>query len=74
VPMAFVCSRGRRFASWDKFLLPYPFGRAVYSYGEPVSFDRETGVEDFRSRLVEAMAANQRQAEACLEKYGVSAV
>ncbi|MDB4470682.1 lysophospholipid acyltransferase family protein [Deltaproteobacteria bacterium] len=74
VPMAFVCSRGHRFASWDKFLLPFPFGRGVYSFGQPVSFEREEGVERFRERLVEAMELNQQQAKARLEEYGVSAV
>lgn len=74
VPMAFVCSRGHRFSSWDKFLLPYPFGRGVYSFGEPISFDRKEGVEVFRQRLIEAMRLNQQQALARLEEYGVSAV
>ncbi|RMF44963.1 MAG: DUF374 domain-containing protein, partial [Deltaproteobacteria bacterium] len=31
VPMAFVVSRGHRFGSWDRFLLPFPFSRGVYS-------------------------------------------
>ena len=74
VPMAFVCSRGHRFQSWDRFLLPYPFGRAIYSFGEPVYFDKEDGVDVFRDRLKIAIAENQRQAEARLESYGVSAV
>lgn len=74
VPMAFVCSRGHRFSSWDKFLLPFPFGRGVYAFGEPVSFDREEGVDLFRERLMTAMVANQKQAEARLEEFGVSAV
>ncbi len=74
VPMAFVCSSGHRFASWDKFLLPFPFGRGVFAFGEPVSFDREEGVDLFRERLLASMSANQKQAEARLEEYGVSAV
>ncbi|NIQ11052.1 MAG: lysophospholipid acyltransferase family protein, partial [Gammaproteobacteria bacterium] len=36
VPLAFVCSRGHRFNSWDKFLLPFPWGRAVYRVGKPL--------------------------------------
>lgn len=74
VPMAFACSRGHRFGSWDRCLLPYPFSRGVYSFGEPVYFDRDEGVERFRERIIEAMRLNQRQAEARLEAYGVSAV
>jgi lysophospholipid acyltransferase (LPLAT)-like uncharacterized protein len=74
IPMAFACSRGHRFQSWDRFLLPYPFSRGVYSFGEPIYFDKEGGVDGFRDRLTKAMTDNQRQAEACLESYGVSAV
>lgn len=74
VPMAFVCSRGYRFASWDRFLLPYPFSRGVYSFGEPIYFDQTEGVTGFRQRLKEAMQLNQQRAEVRLEEYGVSSV
>ena len=74
VPFAFVCSRGHRFKSWDRFLVPYPFGRGVYSFGEPVLFDKQEGVEGFRVRLTDAMKVNQQRAEARLEEYSVSAV
>ncbi len=74
VPMAFVCSRGHRFNSWDRFLFPYPFGRGVYSFGEPVYFDKQEGVDLFRKRIIKAMQKNQQQAEAHLESYGVSAI
>lgn len=74
VPMAFACSRGKRFSSWDRFLLPYPFGYGVYSFGEPVFFDSSEGTEGFCRRLRDAMAENQQRANACLEEKGVSAV
>jgi len=74
VPVAFVCSHGHRFASWDRFLCPYPFARAVYSYGAPVYFNREAGAEDFRNRLLLAMQENERLAISRLESYGLSSV
>ena len=74
VPMAFVCSRGHRFASWDRFLLPYPFGRAVFAFGPPVTYQKGMAVEDYRRQLETAMAENQGRAEAQLENYGVFAV
>ena len=74
VPMALVCSRGYRFASWDRFLLPYPFGRLIYAYGEPLYCDRHEDPQQFRNRLQQAMLDNQRRAEAQLESYGLSAV
>ncbi len=74
LPLAFVCSRGHRFKSWDRFLLPYPFGRGVYSFGQPLYFDKQEGVDKFRERLKEAMRENQQQAETHLESYGLFAV
>jgi len=74
VPMAFCCSRGFRFSSWDRFLFPLPFGRGVYAFGEPLYYRKEEGVEGFRSRLRTAMDLVQQQAQKCLEGYGVSAV
>jgi lysophospholipid acyltransferase (LPLAT)-like uncharacterized protein len=72
--MCFVCSRGHRFGSWDRFLLPFPFGRGVYAFGEPVYFDKQRGAEAFRDDLKEAMRVNQQLAEKRLEEFGVSAV
>ncbi len=74
VPLAFVCSNGHRFKSWDRFLFPYPVGRGIYSYGEPLYFDKQEGVDGFRQRLILAMETNLRQAEARLEYYGLSAI
>lgn len=74
MPMAFVCSRGHRFKSWDRFLFPFPFSRGVYSFGEPLYFDKQAGVEAFREELKEAMCVNQQRAEQCLESCGVSAI
>ncbi|HKJ05369.1 MAG TPA: lysophospholipid acyltransferase family protein [Geopsychrobacteraceae bacterium] len=75
VPMAFSCSRGIRFSSWDRFLFPFPFGRCVYAFGEPLSFSKEEGVGEFKSRLQQAMNEVQQKAQGYLEGYeGVSAV
>ncbi len=74
MPLAYVCSRGHRFKSWDRFMFPYPFARGVYSFGEPLYYDKGEGVDVFRQRIIEAMEANQQQAETRLEYYGVSAI
>ncbi len=74
IPVALVYNRGRRFASWDRFLLPYPFGRAVISFGEPLTFYDAESPEEFRVRLQRGMDANEAQACRRLEEHGVSAV
>lgn len=74
IPMAFVVSRGHRFASWDRFLLPYPLSRGVYSFGAPVIFARDETPDAFRARLQQALEDNDRRAAARLEEYGVFSV
>jgi lysophospholipid acyltransferase (LPLAT)-like uncharacterized protein len=34
--LAWSTSRCKAFNSWDRFILPYPFGRGVYVWGEPL--------------------------------------
>ena len=36
LPVAWAMSRGRVLNSWDRFILPMPFGRGAVVYGEPV--------------------------------------
>ncbi len=74
IPLAFVCSRGHRFASWDRFLLPYPFCRSIFAYGAPVRFATGESETIFQSRLQQAMEENERQARRLLEATGVSSV
>lgn len=74
VPIAFACSNGHRFRSWDHFLFPYPWGKAVYSYGEPLYYDKNETIDNFQSRVQEAMADNTRRAGEHLKQYGLSAV
>lgn len=41
VPVAFSTTRGRSLGSWDRMLLPLPFGRGVYVVGAPIRVPRE---------------------------------
>lgn len=40
VGLAWSTSRRRVFASWDRFVLPWPFGRGAYVFGDPIRVDR----------------------------------
>lgn len=74
VPYTFQCSRGYRFASWDRFLFPYPLSRGVFVYGPPLFFADGEDAETFRLRLDAAMQENERKGAAHLEGYGLSPV
>ena len=55
LPITYATSRRRVLATWDRFHLPWPFGRGVYLWGEPIGIAEEldeSAVECAR-RLVE---------------------
>ena len=52
VPMTYSARPSRRLGSWDRMTLPFPFGRAVFIYGEPMTVDRHADVaEEERLRV-----------------------
>jgi len=52
VPLAFSARPARRLRSWDRTLLPYPFARGLFLYGEPVRVPRDADeAEQERCRL-----------------------
>ena len=40
VPFSFTATRRKILRSWDRFLMPLPFGRITAAYGEPVEIPR----------------------------------
>lgn len=74
VPLAFAAGCGYRFASWDRFLLPYPWARTVFRYGEPIFWSEGESSEVFRVRVQAGLDENLNQAKLFLESHGVSAV
>lgn len=65
-PIAFSVRRGKVFRSWDRFLLPWPFGRGVQIFDEPLwppeSAD-EAATTEFLSRIEERLIAITKQAD-----------
>jgi lysophospholipid acyltransferase (LPLAT)-like uncharacterized protein len=45
LPVTYSASRRKVFASWDNFILPLPFCRVAYVWGEPLFVPREIGKE-----------------------------
>lgn len=68
--------------SWDHFLVPHPFGRAVYVWGEPLYVPADAdkvAVEKFQSVLADrldalGMEADARAAPRRRETFGSSSV
>lgn len=54
VPVSYSARKIKVFASWDRFVLPFPFTQGSIVYGEPISVPAETDSdqeEDYRRRL-----------------------
>ncbi len=63
IPLAFSCSRGKRFDSWDRFLVPYPFSQGVIVWGEPLYYTKEEEPEAFRLRIEQALKETTARAD-----------
>ena len=46
MPCTFSVARRKQFNSWDRFVLPKPFGKGLILWGTPVSVPGETSDED----------------------------
>jgi lysophospholipid acyltransferase (LPLAT)-like uncharacterized protein len=53
------------FNSWDRFLVPYPFGRGVFLWGSPIWVSRDADPNEMEAKRRELETAlNQLTAEA----------
>lgn len=73
VPVGFAADPAREIGSWDRFVVPYPFSRGVFVYGEPVVVERGSdgeAMEELRLRVEEAIVACTEQAREHLSDRG----
>ncbi|HEX4954463.1 MAG TPA: lysophospholipid acyltransferase family protein [Thermoanaerobaculia bacterium] len=63
IPVAMAASRAKLLASWDRFVIPKPFCRVCFVYGEPLTVDRHEDAERAAERLTEALNQAERRAE-----------
>jgi lysophospholipid acyltransferase (LPLAT)-like uncharacterized protein len=45
IPVTYSANRKKVFASWDRFVLPYPFSKVLFLWGDPVYVDRDVDSE-----------------------------
>ncbi len=66
VPVALAASRARRLRSWDRMVVPLPFGRVHYVYGPALAVERGADLEqaavELKRRLDAAETAAERRA------------
>jgi hypothetical protein len=52
IPLSFGASKGIFFKTWDRFLLPYPFSKGVFIWGDPVYVDPHGDRDHLEGRRV----------------------
>ena len=63
------------FSSWDRFIVPYPFSRGVFLWGDPIRVDRDADavtLERIRLELETALSSLSSEAEAMCYDSGES--
>lgn len=58
IPISYSCTRAKVLNSWDRFIIPLPFGRIHYAKGEPIYVPRdadEATLEALRKTLQDAL-------------------
>lgn len=63
LPVAFASTRQKMFDSWDKFVLPLPFGRIAFCVGAPLTVARSAEEEPARAAIENAMNAQLEKAD-----------
>ena len=69
-PLSFNASKKIIFNTWDRFLLPYPFSRGVFIWGEPIYVDPQgdrTHLEEKRRLLEKRLNELTEQADRYFE-------
>lgn len=63
LPVAWAGARFTALKSWDKFIIPWPFGRCVVGYGTPVSLSPDEDAEAAAEKVRGAIDAAQEDTE-----------
>src|SRR5688572_6944240 len=62
-PVALAATRAKRLRSWDRFLIPLPFSRVHFVYGEPLAVERRGDPESAAAELKRRLDGAEQEAE-----------
>jgi hypothetical protein len=57
VPVTYSASKKKLFHSWDRFLLPYPFSRIFFLWGDPIYVPRDLRGDGLERKRLEIEGA-----------------
>ncbi|MFC1833386.1 lysophospholipid acyltransferase family protein [Thermodesulfobacteriota bacterium] len=68
VPIVSWCTRQKQFGSWDKMILPLPFGTIVMAFGKPTEVPKGLGSDDYEAIRLSIEKEMKRVSRQCGEK------
>lgn len=66
IPIMYAASSQYTLSSWDRFRIPLPFSRVLFSALEPIPSPTEGDLEQFREEIEQRMAAEEERLQALL--------
>ncbi|MGE4220068.1 MAG: lysophospholipid acyltransferase family protein [Alphaproteobacteria bacterium] len=69
IPLTMSCSRAILLGSWDRFMVPLPFARGVFVWGEPIHIPPDADdaeMERLRRRLEDEITALQNRGDSMM--------
>lgn len=63
VPVAFAARNRKLLRSWDRMIVPLPFSKALFLYGEPIRVPRDGDTEEWRGRVERTLNELAEEAE-----------
>ncbi len=63
LPYALACAPSKRLATWDRFIIPFPFTRGAIVFGEPIETQRGEDTDSVRLKLEESLNRATARAE-----------
>lgn len=63
IPATYSASPRKTLRSWDRFLVPRPFGTGVFVWGEPIEIGKDDDPEEARRKVEAAMNALADEAD-----------
>ncbi len=68
VPVGLAASRAKLLSSWDRFVVPWPFSRVAFVYGEPLQVERGAPLEPYGEELERRLDACEAEAERIMSR------
>lgn len=66
IPLSYASNRSKVLGSWDRFMVPLPFGKGVFVWGEPIVVPHTSNkevLEDTRQQVEAALNATNAEAD-----------